>query len=336
MCRTLACLLVALSVSSAGFADEKPDAKELLKTYQKTVESMKQFGIEAEMRNYDGTADPAAKGRLTHKHQMSFHSDGERWRIWDKGGIVEEPGGVYERETLVGREVLICTVDLRPSLHGDFWRLLGYLDVEKGKIQAQHIWDCGMLLFGVSYLDNDQPIWKVMLDAPRLEVDEKPETVGGALTYRVTSEGPLGIHSVWLDPKAGCLPRKIEIRKTKDKGLPEPPPLSERILRRRPDLRNRPVRLEFTERFENITLGSAGKTPVMMGFDQVATSKLSDGSGGTSRREFRVKKFSLDKNGWPEFALEQHFFIPDGTRVQVMDAPRVNYVWNDGKFVKAD
>ena len=48
MCRTLACLLLALPVSSIGFGEEKPDAKELLKTYQRTVESMKQFGIEAE------------------------------------------------------------------------------------------------------------------------------------------------------------------------------------------------------------------------------------------------------------------------------------------------
>ena len=40
MFRTLACLLFALSISSIGFGEEKPDAKELLKTYQKCSASI--------------------------------------------------------------------------------------------------------------------------------------------------------------------------------------------------------------------------------------------------------------------------------------------------------
>jgi hypothetical protein len=336
MCRTIVCLFFALCISMIATAEEKPDAKKLLKTYQQTVESLKQFGIEAVERNYERTLDPTKKGPQTHQFEVSFHSDGARWRIARTGGPVTDPKrGALEREILVGREVIISS-RIPTDPNRQLW-VLAWLDIDKGKIRAQHEWGVGMVLFGVCAWDNDLPIWKVMLDAPQLQLEGKPEVIDGAATYKVTSEGPLGIHSCWLDPKAGCLPRRIEIKKTKERGLPEPQPPSAIMLKRQPNLRNLPVRLKYTVRLEKIILDVAGKTPVMMGFEEVGTSELSDGMVSTRRTEFRVNKFHVNQNDWPENALAQQIPIPNGTPIQVLDAlPGVQYVWDKGEIVKAE
>ena len=286
------------------------------------------------MRAFERTEAPARKGPLTHIQNSICYRDGDRWTIYETRKNTRDLKRIGELESLIGSQAVFAS--LTPRGPNKVLLVDAYLDLDKGKQRAEDIWDRGIVLLGLFPADNHLPIWQVMLDAPKLQMDEKPEMIDGALTYHVKSDGPLGIHSCWLDPKAGCLPRKIEITKTKGHGLAAPPKLTPDQLRRS-RLRVQPAPLvEHTQRYENITLGLAGETPVMMGYDTVGISKTSDGNAGM-REEFRVKKLHINKNEWPEDALDQKIQIPDGTPVHVFDAPPgAQYEWRKGEMVKLE
>ena len=90
---------------------------------------------------------------------------------------------------------------------------------------------CGLAMNGVAAdFPNQQPIPEFLLkSATQLRLRAQPEPVDGHPTTVLEATTEHGAYLLWIDEQAGCLPRRIEVRKTptdlhSGKPLSNPPP----------------------------------------------------------------------------------------------------------------
>lgn len=152
-----------------------------------------------------------------------------------------------------------------------------------------------------------------------------------------------GEHTLWIDRKSGCLPRRIQIRKQlgnlwddvqigalagqssepAERTVVAPNGIKSRI--RTPDIR------EFELTVDNIELQEVGGLFVMTKWSVEETTAIGNAKAkrrSTSQNSVRDVEFVKDVEP-KSFQLET--VVPNGTSVNVMDgAPGARYEWIDG------
>jgi hypothetical protein len=186
------------------------------------------------------------------------------------------------------------------------------------------------VLNGCLTVDSGRSLSQLMREAsPKME----PETVlvDGHATYVVTSKGPLGTHTMWLDPAAGFLPRRIRCEK-RGSDLFAGQPVGEIPARgdaehRRP---NKPM-AGCDYEIDHIKIEQIDEKPFIVGYHETTVYLYQGGDQFTSRNEVSLSQADLDP---PEDALKLTMEIPNGTSVHVYNYPQIDCEWKDGQVVK--
>lgn len=339
----------------AAGAQER-DPRQMLQQYRETMQQLARVAIRAEQTSYVPVGPQRAEPVLAGTIRYTIVHDGGHWRIHEVRRNPKQPSRLAEFETILEgpgtQPVFVRSLvtggtpqppgaesaepsdaDRLSEPQDSEVRVSTYSDLREGERQA--IRRCGIAsiaLLGIFSFDNDTPIWEVMLDSPAIDAATEPEVIDGVPTYRVTSRGTLGDHSVWLDPNAGYLPRRVEIRKTRDQ-LPQRPsrdaPGANGNSRQPP-----PERVEYVQRIDAIRIEPFDGIPVITAFNLEGHSRLSDGRAGATRVEFRITSVSVKPEEWAPDALELKTAIPEGTPVYALDSPGISYVWKDGAIIK--
>jgi hypothetical protein len=339
-------MLLAFSIASA---DERPNSRELLKTFAKTVERLDGLHIEAVAKEWVKKEAVPDEGRnekemLSVTRPYSILRRDFRWRI----GIVDQRTGgsgltsgvEYVFDEFLGK---------RQALHVQWARLgddgaqLAHLAVllpgEPERFQPSRYLGNAAALFGCFEGDEGVPIWKLMEDSASLELLEEPEMIGGHLTWVVKNRGPMGVHTLWLDPEFGCLPRQVTVnRRAGDRfdeiqlGVENAPstriPAGARIpARKSPNFTLQEVRQQI-----ELKLQDDNKRYCISAFDQLVEKnvKYADHVEKVSyRTEFRTSLAKLHVEKWPDGAFLPGVSIPDGTPVRTVRQGE-QHVWKNG------
>lgn len=331
-------------------AAEKPTVEQLLTEYQKSIEKLTRFRIESIEKIWlTGSSDPRFKdnkdGYVGTTERTIYH-DSSRSRYSRVDQLILN--GLESKGRVVFEYLVGDYLDKRQALH-TYWsdsrlapqqaaRLTLRLDdhVEP----APNIMGTSAILFGHYLLDGDRPLWNVMRDASTVELSPETEMVGGSPTWVVKSRGRFGQHVLWLDTKAGGLPRRIDIQKTAGDrvadiqlGVETSPSKRERRLRGAPQKK---IFKEQHLTWDRIEIAEKQGMFVITAFESTNTTlKVKDDKEEreTYKIEYRTSAIDFDPSTWPQNAFLPGVEIPNGTKVATKDGTSV--VWENGNVRKA-
>jgi hypothetical protein len=347
--------------ATAALADERPTAEELLAGYQKSVEHLNRVGLECVEKKPERRAGENVIVKETGTRVI--YRDEARWMVADIRRRTQSANGASHelatrQELVVGDQLisfnLIESRDGMPVPIDQGLQIVAWLERKMGRttegaeqgVANESEQMIGRMLGGVQTLfgrfsgDGEQPIWDVMRDSSALELLPETEVIGGVETSVVRSEGKFGTHMLWLDPKYGGLPRRIEITRKLGNlyndnqlgsriGQPQeplraggkgPPP------NQKPDLR------ESWLRIDDVRIEKKDGVFVMTAWNE--DWKLTRGDGKTmgERVEFSVSSVNFKPETWPDSAFRPSMEVPNKTRVTARDGIRgTEYEWVGGK-----
>lgn len=348
--------VLVLSLVASVFAADGPSAEQLLNAYQKSTEEITQFRIESSEKQWiTGSSDRRFKDNRDDyvgvTERVICH-DGPRWRFSSTrtnrmtigGSAAERKSGT---EYLVGdylqkRQALRAQWMSDPEDFTKMARLNVWLD-DHNDDQIDVFLGTAEITIGHVQGDGDRPVWDVVRDGLELEVLPEMETVGGAATYVVRSRGRFGRHTLWLDPEAGGLPRRIEIDKqpghlfsNTQLGVETTPRSAKQAQGLPPGFLKKRILEESHQLWDKIQIEKRQGIFVITAFDTATrtTMRVDDNvEKSVTRIEYRTSVVDLDPATWPPSAFLPRVEIPNGTRVTTRD-PQAPAVWIDGKVEK--
>jgi hypothetical protein len=323
-------LAVAVAGSSASAGDLTPT--QALAEYERSLARYVRSTFTAETRTaYHGFALP--EGTVTEESSHQVWRDGNRWKLLlkethrspDKGKI--HTGTRSEERVFAGKGGLV--VGLTPD--GRAANVFGWMDElsEQDRQMIAPYWYA--VVFG--YLDNNGgESLASILRASRLKV--RTETVGGRALVALEGVGTWGTHTVWLDPAAGYLPRRIEQRKESGDWLLRNQPISSFPKMQSPlypqaKIKSRVLTMDVIES------AGTGADTVATGLAMAETTHFDSGSPVTLKTTVRFYGLALPDAPLSDDTFRVNTVIPDGTPVTALDNPTINYEWQDGKAVKS-
>jgi hypothetical protein len=255
---------------------------------------------------------------------VTLYRDRSRWRISYRNQLVDVNGvrrnaALYHDFCLGDQLVTVMRNDFDPALVPAPARTRDLLaqvrvngELDGTAVDERQLWlTLGLsdveVLFGHAVPLRSQPLWRVVRGAETLQLLPEMETVDEIPTHVIRSVAREGTRTMWLDPKEGCLPRRIEIHRLDDK-------------------------VDFLYRYEKIRIERKEGVPVIVGFEAVTKGTYADGKESEFRREFRLRSIDFDRAAWPATAFQGSIEIPDGTPVIVKPAGAANYEWRDGRI----
>jgi len=323
-------IAINFAVTGAVHAEERPEAKELLGRFRQTMEQLTTYYSAATCKTVDPFANEASRTKyVVTSKEFTLVRHGGRLRF---GGVRHMSTAKGDMFTM-GEEHLIDDAFFPKELVGFAWNRFDpnrlfvnplNLDGERKPESVRTMSDAPFPMFGGSITDSGQ-LWWMMERATTLEVLPGMETVAEHKTYVVKSQGKDGIHTVWLDPEFGCLPRKIVVDKL-------PGHLSGMI--QLGVKRNNSSLEELHRQFDNIKLERKQEQFLITAYDMKTEEiKLTDDRREqlTNRTEFRVQTIELDSTLWPPNAFRLAVEIPEGTLV-VNRTRQPCGVWKNGKI----
>ncbi len=352
---------ILVPVSGASVAD-RPTAEELLGAYQKSVEPFTRAQIEWTERR---PKRQIGEDRILEvAHERAIVRNDSRWRVSDVTRQSQTSNGVKRefvarQDFIVGEQVvsvqLIDTRDGKQVPVEQGLQIIAWLDPRNGRgaeggalgrglDPEQTLWSVvggARILFGKFSGDAGQPIWKVMRDSSTLEVLPETEVIGGFETLVLKSRGKFGSHTLWLDMKAGGLPRRIEVvKKLGDLydddqfgariGQAEEPP---RLPGKRPPPDQKPDLRESSLRIEDIRIENKDGVFFIAAWNADERITRGDGKSNGGHVEYSVSTVNVKPETWPENAFRPSIEIPNKTRVFARDGlPGTEYEWLDGKI----
>lgn len=340
--------------SSQARSDERPAAPQQLAAYEKTIEAMAHCKVEVVTKGFrKGDDDQRFKDNkdgFVGTNEWTICRNDTRWRVSQRSHtLMTRQGKPVEVKTgtekLVGDEAVFVSA-LLASVEGtaEGLRMSAYLDARAGEKRVHGALGHLDLLFGFVPGDRGQSLGIVMRAATQLEAAADVELVGGEETVVVKSRGRYGTHTLWLDPKLGHLPRRVEVVKQSGDNLDERQlgvEVSQAVAP--PGAARRPVPVpptprESRVRYENIQIERREGIPVITAFDCLSTTTFDKGKTVENRLECRVRAIHVHVTTWTAADFQPSLSIPDGTPVVVMDAPageRGGYVWKEGRLQKS-
>ncbi len=163
-------------------------------------------------------------------------------------------------------------------------------------------------------------------------VTARRKTIDGRALWIMDSSGNWGHHILWLDPAMNFLPRRIRQEKRADDWVAPDKPvraLAAVAGTAYPKMAYKKITQDVVvtkcERVQNV--------PVPVQFRQTEVDVLQNGRSATTESHFSLSNVRINPDFSTAFMISTP--IPNGTPVQVDDAPGINYEWQDGKIVKS-
>jgi hypothetical protein len=279
----------------------------------------------------------ANKGADSRTTEYTVCRDGDRWGIVSIARFESgEFAGKVRRliEVIQDRELLQVSQDFEDPPELAVWF--------DGQSAAGTRWKYlheGGMLFGwlperdLAPLLKDSPdrsgefLWQLLRDGENLEVSPKREEIAGVPTWHVRGRGKHGEFSLWLDPAAGGLPRKIVhilVRQPEGNGVDPLTPEPEGAGRPKRDLKrlSRRQLKRAVQRFDNMTIERVGGIFVTKSFDFTSQTVFHDGAEVEVKTAVHVHKLDEDP-ARIEAGFRPSIPIPDGTPILVIKQPGV-------------
>lgn len=318
---TVVTVVVALCLSQDVSA-EPPTPSELLRTYEQSLQRIQRIRFEADVTSKWQDRD-GIKGKSGSVWKVL--RDNARWNL-----------SCQRTTTITSQDGSISTEDsayecLAPPTDG-FADLRIQLDAPTGKFnylvanrkpnpQQADVWaeDDFMLVFGHLQGNGRMMYLPAILRESNLTTSE--QALQGENVFVLRGKGRFGAYSLWLDPKHGSLPRRISVRKTLSDYAGDRQLSSFRGVR------------EMKADVEVSRLEKFGDVHLMTEFAILYQTLFSDGSR-QSQTTCRLSKIDVSPNVSTSDAFKVSVDIPNGTPVQVNDAPGIEYVWKDDRILK--
>jgi len=342
-------------------ADEPDTAEGMLATYEATVGRGTAFRIEYQAKEWDNEALKVAPEKLAdsylHKKEATIVHEDFRWRIatvfrrtpraGDRVQFARVTGVEYRFDEFLGvRQGLhvqwaSSSADDPPRIENQAVMLPGE---EKGDDHGRYL-DWSDVVFGVTPCDARVPIWKVMREAGKLELLSEEQVIDQHPTRVLRSTGPYGTHTLYLDPKFGFLPRRVEVHKQNGHlwndiqlGVEQTPsarvPAATRErLKARGMLQPNFEISDSSSLITNIQIEEKNGQFVTTAFDYVQKQTIKTEGRVEEKQEkteYRGRVFEVNPENWPANAFDNSVDIPNGTAVRTPNPGR-SLVWKDGK-----
>ncbi|QDU80214.1 ECF RNA polymerase sigma factor SigW [Polystyrenella longa] len=327
--------------------EDEIEAIKVLDQYASTLDEFQTLKFHIERNSYEvGGAFTEETWRYKHKGDFSardgwwryrykYIGNGYRAQLFPVFGATEqimttEGYSQFSHAFTVSNELM--TPDSHPE--GDLWRVCSGITWADGSPEAQRLINqnrnSNLEVLGFLPYDASRRLPELMKSyQPRITGHE---VIDGHPTVVVMSEGYYGRHTVWLDPEAGYLPRKIESVKERD-DLFDGWPLH--LILPHNDATDRRPNLAYQRMIvtvDGIEIDHVDDGFVMKNFEVTLNRTYSDESEFNTRFEYQLSKFSRQV---AEEELAMTLQIPQGTSVFVTNDPSTEYIWHDGQPVKA-
>ncbi len=327
---------IIIATATCVCAAEHPTAADLLKGFAKSVDKMTCVRFDTQE-----SAHPAELGddRWLDRTESRIVRDGERWKLDAREKAVTASAkldtGVW-RQTLIEGDILQAEVvnpddaksRTRLSVYRydrpeQYWRFLGPAAIVFGRLPG----------------DGGSPVWGIVGDSSTREVLPQTVEIDGAETYVVKSRGQYGEHQLWLDPRRGGLPLRIEIRKQSG-NLNDDDQLGSQAATGA----DGSVADAISIRIDNIKLSKQEGVHFIAAFDYAFTATFPTGNAArvfNHKRAYRISSMDMFSKAVTDARFCFDMQIPNGTRVDVFRNSRLgtgstaasdSEVWVDGKL----
>ncbi|HEY3963198.1 MAG TPA: hypothetical protein VGM05_01490 [Planctomycetaceae bacterium] len=331
---------VIIAAATCVCADEHPTAVDLLKTFANSVNKMSCVRFNTRESVYPtNLGDGRSPDLMT---ETRILRDGVQWKLDTRQNTSPTSAKIVThvwRQTLIERDVLQAEivdaeqVERRPRLSvyrndrpEHYWRFLGLSAIVFGRFPG----------------DGGSPIWGVVRDASTRDVLPKAVEIDGAVTYVVKCRGKYGEHQLWIDPKRGGLPLRIEIQKQSGDLNDD-----EQLGALAATNQDGPTANAISIRIHNIKLNQREGVHFIAAFDfELSATYPSENTMRMLDRKQECRVTSMDMFSKPTTDATFRFDmqIPNGTRVEVFKNSRLgtgstasgdSEIWIDGKLQKS-
>lgn len=161
------------------------------------------------------------------------------------------------------------------------------------------------------------------------------EAVNGHSTVKLAFSDAHGKHTLWLDPNAGYLPRRVLIQKESQHLLDGRKISSMEPFGATGTLWPAGRLTSFNDEIDSVDIDRVDEVPVISAFEQRTTYTFEDDKFVVLRDVVDVSDIQIGESAAiadEEFLLTMD--IPEGIPVNVVDAPNISYAWSDGELVR--
>ena len=341
-------------------AGEPDTAEGMLAAYEESVGRVAAFRIEYVAKEWDSEALKGAPEKLAdsylHKKEATIVHQDFRWRIatvfrrtprtGDRVQFARVAGVEYRFDEFLGVRQGLHTqwasssADDPPRIENINVMLPGE---DKGDDHGRYL-DWSDVVFGVTPCDARRPIWKVMREAGTLELLPEERVIDEHPTRVLRSSGPYGRHTLYLDPKFGFLPRRVEVHKqtghlwndvqlgVEQNPSARVPEAARARLKARGMLQPNYEISDSSSLITNFQIEEKSGQFVTTAFDYLQKQTIKTEGRVEEKQEkteYRGRVFEVNPENWPANAFDNSVDIPDGTPVRTPNPGR-SLTWKDG------
>ncbi len=328
--KILTSFCTVLVLTFCANADD-PNANELIEMYEKSlsVSDKSAYEVETKMVIEEWKQNPNSPELLIRKAAVYRDADRRATVIEDQYVFknAQKPVEIFHHAQILGkRHVFYLSEGNEPvdTVYVDS-------DLETGRAKARAALLGGVIAEGYVWGDGGVRLPDILRSSLTLEVrNDRPE-IDGHLTYVLESQGQSGKIKLWLDPKCGFHPRRIEVHKS-GKDLLNGRPVSS--TRSRVNIVANKQLEKYSVVIDSFKIGEINGVLVMTGANTTETRTYSDGYEVRTIYDFKCSKIDLN----PDFNALKPFEIkcPDGTPVSDQDFPVGRFMVLGGKIVPAE
>lgn len=329
-CLFIAAVFMVSNGISAFAQDNEPNAAEVLRHYKESLSYLQSVSMKVDIKTSQEEITGAdVKSRTLREFHFVHRRDGKRYEwigesvVVDNNGVVNRAGSHIIKSIFTGEEYInvIGPVDAAPwaaSIQKD-----SYDNELKDLYEAPIL---GGPLNGNIFGNNHKSVAELLSDGNDLRLRGRQENINGIPCYVLEATTKYGKVTAWIAPEKGYNALKWVIEKSPKDFFDET--------------------LISSSGFETeswiATLDSVDVQKIDDTFVPVTgyfTHKIRKSDGRVITFHFKYERSEIKLH--PDFEAIGAFVpdIPDGTRVDVKEAPGIRYVWQNGKIVpdkKAD
>ena len=267
------------------------------------------------------------------KRVIEVVMDPPRWRIFERESSSWIENGKLVNYALQGEgltpavgQIVVSGDYLTGRADTGVWAKIKPLPANELKAAG-----CGHFRFAIdgANLVNNQMGFADLLSQSKVTL--KNEELNGIPVVVVLAVSKWGKATIWLDPKRQHLPVRFLLEKTAEDLINE----GEKVKNIKHDFDGRPTAMSsFVEQFDTTKIQSVGGRLMVTGFIHRETTRYADNTIRQDAYQIDLSEIKMvDKWDKDPFVLKT--IVPNGTRVTVADDRPIEYVWMDGKIVKA-
>lgn len=337
----MAPILCLLLMAASACALQEHDATTLLEKFlennNRTAQFLSRTSFDVTVRGFArGTAIPDEKQVATTR--ISFGRDDQKWRVTRKDDVSDFHNGkfvdVHQDYTYVINDN-IYRVERRPqSVAGpnssDGLRVFVSHDLANLSQKGLGNISYASLSYGVVNGNGGKHFPDVLHDS-KVSTDGKAYTIDSHETKLLKAVGGNGTFLIWLNPTAGFVLQQMIVTKTGD-DLLDGKPVRTIANIAGPGTMYPTGRLDsYEQRIEHVKTEQIEGVPIIREFVETMTYRFQNGDSLALRSEVslsNIKANPVFPEGFFSIAAE----VPNGTRVQDLEHPQIQYVWSDGKL----